>query len=238
MPPWGIPGGGPLNADQVTDVVNYLRTIQVPQEENLADVEPGINGALDALATADATVEAAILAQRQVLAQIEAAERDDVWQRGYAGKRERDRLLLALFACAGLRRAGSRAAKSGGGGIRTHEGLARPAAFKTGRKVPICRQSSARSPVGSPASDQLCKPQRRHGRAEAASMRQVPESGSKRRAYAIQASRDLLASPRAQIDDCGKHRNDRRDDEWRTERDGVAPARSSGSLRRRAQNGS
>ena len=76
MPPWGIPGGGPLNADQVTDVVNYLRTIQVPQEENLADVEPGINGALDALANADATVEAAILAQRQVLAQIEAAERD------------------------------------------------------------------------------------------------------------------------------------------------------------------
>jgi len=76
MPPWGIPGGGPLNADQVTDVVNYLRTIQVPQEENLADVEPGINGALDALANADATVEAAILAQRQVLAQIEAAEGD------------------------------------------------------------------------------------------------------------------------------------------------------------------
>ncbi|HSJ84148.1 MAG TPA: c-type cytochrome [Acidimicrobiia bacterium] len=76
MPPWGIPGGGPLNADQVTDVVSYLRTIQVPQEENLADVEPGISGALDALTNADATVEAAILAQRQVLAQIEAAEGD------------------------------------------------------------------------------------------------------------------------------------------------------------------
>jgi len=76
-----------------------------------------------------------VLDRRELARLLEAAERDDVWQRGYAGKRERDRLLLALFACAGLRRAGSRAAKSGGGGIRTHEGLARPAAFKTGRKV-------------------------------------------------------------------------------------------------------
>lgn len=76
MPPWGIPGGGPLNEEQVNDVVNYLRTIQVPQEQNLADVEPGINAALDALANADATVEGAILAQRQVVAQIESAEAD------------------------------------------------------------------------------------------------------------------------------------------------------------------
>jgi integrase len=35
---------------------------------------------------------------------LEATERDDVWQRWHAGKRERDRLLLALFAYAGLRR--------------------------------------------------------------------------------------------------------------------------------------
>ena len=76
MPPWGIPGGGPLNADQVTDVVNYLRTIQVPQEQNLADVEPGIDAALDRLETGDAAVEAAILAQRQVVAQIDSAQAD------------------------------------------------------------------------------------------------------------------------------------------------------------------
>jgi len=76
MPPWGIPGGGPLNAEQVVDVVNYLRTIQVPQGENLVDIEPGINSALDRLANADATVEAGILAQRQVVAQIEAAQAD------------------------------------------------------------------------------------------------------------------------------------------------------------------
>ncbi len=76
MPAWGIPGGGPLNTEQVVDVVNYLKTIQVTQEENLADLEPGISAALDTLTNADATVEAAILSQRQVVAQIEAAPAD------------------------------------------------------------------------------------------------------------------------------------------------------------------
>jgi mono/diheme cytochrome c family protein len=76
MPPWGLPGGGPLNAEQVVDVVNYLKTIQVTQPENLADIEPGIDNALATLADADATVEAAILRQRQVVAQIDAAPAD------------------------------------------------------------------------------------------------------------------------------------------------------------------
>jgi integrase len=35
---------------------------------------------------------------------LDAVERDDVWERQHAGRRERDRLLLALFAYAGLRR--------------------------------------------------------------------------------------------------------------------------------------
>ena len=76
MPAWGIPGGGPLNEQQVEDVVNYLATIQVTQDENLADVEPGISTALDRLANADATVEAAILEQAQVVAQIDSAPED------------------------------------------------------------------------------------------------------------------------------------------------------------------
>ncbi|HSO49159.1 MAG TPA: cytochrome c, partial [Acidimicrobiia bacterium] len=76
MPPWGLPGGGPLNDEQVVDVVNYLKTIQVSQAENLVDVEPGINNALAALADADATVEAAILKQEQVVAQINSAPAD------------------------------------------------------------------------------------------------------------------------------------------------------------------
>ena len=35
---------------------------------------------------------------------LDATERSDVWKRNHDGKRERDRLLLALFASAGLRR--------------------------------------------------------------------------------------------------------------------------------------
>lgn len=76
MPAWGLPGGGPLNDLQVVDVVNYLRSIQVSQPENLADIEPGVDNALATLANADAAVEAEILGQRQVVAQIEAAEAD------------------------------------------------------------------------------------------------------------------------------------------------------------------
>jgi mono/diheme cytochrome c family protein len=76
MPAWGIPGGGPLNEQQVEDVVNYLKTIQVTQEEYLGKLEPGVSTALDRLANADATVETAILEQRQVVAEIEAAPDD------------------------------------------------------------------------------------------------------------------------------------------------------------------
>ncbi|HEU4916430.1 MAG TPA: c-type cytochrome [Acidimicrobiia bacterium] len=76
MPAWGIPGGGPLNEEQVVDVVNYLKTIQIPQDEYLGKVEPGVNTALDSLANAEGTVETAILEQSQVVAEIEAAPAD------------------------------------------------------------------------------------------------------------------------------------------------------------------
>jgi site-specific recombinase XerD len=44
------------------------------------------------------------LDQRELARLLAAVDRDDVWQRHYSGRRERDRLLLALFAYAGLRR--------------------------------------------------------------------------------------------------------------------------------------
>ncbi|HUF95549.1 MAG TPA: c-type cytochrome [Acidimicrobiia bacterium] len=73
MPPWGVPGGGPLNELQVVDVVNYLKTIQAPQAAALEELEPAITVQLDRLANADATVAAAILNQRQTIADIESA---------------------------------------------------------------------------------------------------------------------------------------------------------------------
>jgi site-specific recombinase XerD len=45
-----------------------------------------------------------ILDRRELARLLDATERDDVWKRKHDGKRERDRLLLALFAYAGLRR--------------------------------------------------------------------------------------------------------------------------------------
>jgi len=76
MPAWGVPGGGPLNEEQVIDVVNYLKTIQISQPEALGEVEPGISAALGTLEGADATVEAASLTQSQVVADIESAPAD------------------------------------------------------------------------------------------------------------------------------------------------------------------
>jgi integrase/recombinase XerC len=45
-----------------------------------------------------------ILDQRELTRLLDAPSREDVWQRRHAGKVERDRLLLALFAYGGLRR--------------------------------------------------------------------------------------------------------------------------------------
>jgi integrase/recombinase XerC len=45
-----------------------------------------------------------VLDARELARLLRTVERDDVWERHFAGKRERDRLMLALFAYAGLRR--------------------------------------------------------------------------------------------------------------------------------------
>jgi site-specific recombinase XerD len=45
-----------------------------------------------------------VLNRRELTRLLETVEQDDVWERKHDGKRERDRLLLALLAYAGLRR--------------------------------------------------------------------------------------------------------------------------------------
>jgi site-specific recombinase XerD len=45
-----------------------------------------------------------VLDRRELARLLAVVDRDDVWVRHFPGKRERDRLLLALFAYAGLRR--------------------------------------------------------------------------------------------------------------------------------------
>jgi site-specific recombinase XerD len=45
-----------------------------------------------------------VLDRRELARLLSATENDDLWQRHFSGKRERDKLMLALFAFAGLRR--------------------------------------------------------------------------------------------------------------------------------------
>jgi mono/diheme cytochrome c family protein len=73
MPAWGLPGGGPMNEKQVEDLVNYLRTIQLPQQEVVNETPGRIDFELNRLANAEATIEQAIINQSQTLAEIDQA---------------------------------------------------------------------------------------------------------------------------------------------------------------------
>lgn len=76
MPAWGLAGGGPLNEIQVEDVVNYLATIQKPQQQAVDEAVNVVDTQLGRLANADTTIAAAIIAQDQVVHEIDQAEGD------------------------------------------------------------------------------------------------------------------------------------------------------------------
>ena len=73
MPPWGVEGGGAMNEAQVADIVAYIATIQIPQQEVLAESQGAINGEMNRLAGADAAINSAIVTQSQLVADIERA---------------------------------------------------------------------------------------------------------------------------------------------------------------------
>jgi mono/diheme cytochrome c family protein len=76
MPAWGVAGGGPMNEKQVEDVVAYLASIQIPQQQAVDKIVPAIPAQIARLENADATVEAAIVDQEQVVAEIDQAAED------------------------------------------------------------------------------------------------------------------------------------------------------------------
>jgi mono/diheme cytochrome c family protein len=43
MSPWGVEGGGPMNEQQITNLINYIKSIQLPQEGCTAE-DPFCNG--------------------------------------------------------------------------------------------------------------------------------------------------------------------------------------------------
>jgi len=76
MPAWGLAGGGPMNEKQVEDVVNYLRAIQKPQQQVVDETVEIVGNQLGRLANADTTIAAAIVAQDQVVRELDQAEAD------------------------------------------------------------------------------------------------------------------------------------------------------------------
>lgn len=76
MPAWGLAGGGPMNEKQVEDVVNYLATIQIPQQDVVNLTSERIDEQLGRLANAEATVQQAIISQSQTVHEIDQAPED------------------------------------------------------------------------------------------------------------------------------------------------------------------
>jgi len=76
MPAWGVAGGGPMNEKQVEDVVAYIASIQKPQQAAVDETVMAVTNQISRLANADATVEAAVINQDQVVHQIDQAEAD------------------------------------------------------------------------------------------------------------------------------------------------------------------
>ncbi len=73
MPAWGAEGGGPLNTQQIDELLAYLESIQIPQSEVIAAVDGRVARELTRLEGADAAVTAAVAAQRAAIAALEAA---------------------------------------------------------------------------------------------------------------------------------------------------------------------
>lgn len=73
MPSWGVEGGGPLDSQQVDELIAYIEHIQIPQAEAVAEVEGKVSRALTRLEGADATVATSRDAIEAKVAAINAA---------------------------------------------------------------------------------------------------------------------------------------------------------------------
>jgi mono/diheme cytochrome c family protein len=76
MPAWGLAGGGPMNEKQVDDVVNYLESIQISQQQVVDETVGIVDAQVTRLAGADQTVENAVIEQDQVVHEIAQALED------------------------------------------------------------------------------------------------------------------------------------------------------------------
>lgn len=93
MPQWGVEAGGPLNEQQVDFLLNYMESIQLTQEEALAEVETDIGLAISTLEGAADGIQKAISDQEAEIELITTAGERFEW-----GTRLRDDLARVLAA--------------------------------------------------------------------------------------------------------------------------------------------
>lgn len=75
MPAWGLAGGGPLNDQQVDELMEYLQSgeFMLTQDDVLVQIESSVNEALSRLETADTVMADAIAEQNALIESIQAA---------------------------------------------------------------------------------------------------------------------------------------------------------------------
>jgi mono/diheme cytochrome c family protein len=105
MPAWGAPGGGPLTEQQLTDVIAYLTSIQLPAEESAAAVQEELDATCLADDEGNCTLPDAEF----------ATEGEAIFNMGYTTK-----FAGGAYACGRCHTAGwsyGQAGPSGGGGM-------------------------------------------------------------------------------------------------------------------------
>jgi mono/diheme cytochrome c family protein len=73
MPAWGAAGGGPLNTQQIDELIAYLDSIQLPQADVVAQADGRVSRELSRLATATESLEHAISGRLEEIAALQAA---------------------------------------------------------------------------------------------------------------------------------------------------------------------
>jgi len=74
MPPWGLEGGGPLNSQQIEDIMNYIGSFQVSQTDALLKIDGAVTGAQSRLDGSADSVATQIAAQRATLLSVKNSE--------------------------------------------------------------------------------------------------------------------------------------------------------------------
>ena len=74
MPPWGLDGGGPLNSQQIDDLLNYIESFQIDQTDAVLKVEGLVNGAGNRLEGAADAVGSQIAEQQELIETIRTSD--------------------------------------------------------------------------------------------------------------------------------------------------------------------